>query len=101
MSPQTSEEECNERLPKPFRFACPRYFPIDEVDAALLCRAIDMCPGLRVIYTTGGGLTDGMSALFVEGGTFLPKPYNRQRLLEAVTGGGEITESVLPDTKLR
>jgi hypothetical protein len=96
VSPPTSEEECNERLPKPFRFACPRYFPIDEVDAALLRRAVDMCPGLRVIYTTGGGLTDGMSALFVEGGTFLPKPYNRQRLVGAGTGDGEITEKRTP-----
>ena len=31
--------------------------------------------------------TDGMTALFVEGGVFLPKPYNGQRLVEAVRGG--------------
>ena len=62
----------------------------------LACRAVEICPGLRVIYTTGGGLTDGMSALFVEGGTFLPKPHNRQRLVDAVTGDGEITEKRNP-----
>ena len=44
-------------------------------------RAVELRPGLRVIYTTGGGLTDGMTALFVEGGVFLPKPYNGQRLV--------------------
>src|SRR6476660_7179301 len=52
-------------------------------------RAVKIRPDLRVIYTTGGGLTDGMNALFVEGGTFLPKPYNGQRLVDAVKGEGE------------
>jgi CheY-like chemotaxis protein len=48
-------------------------------------RAVEHRPGLRVIYTTGGGLTDGRRALFVEGGAFLPKPYTRDQLIEAVT----------------
>jgi hypothetical protein len=47
---------------------------------------------LRVIYTTGGELTDGMTALFVDGGTFLPKPYRRQRLIEAVQEFCEIAD---------
>ena len=65
----------------------------DGLDGLELARrAVEIRPGLRVIYTTGGGLTDGMTALFVEGGTFLPKPYNRQRLVAAVKGDGEITE---------
>ena len=65
----------------------------DGLDGLELARrAVEIRPGLRVIYTTGGGLTDGMTALFVEGGTFLPKPYNGQRLVEAVKGDGEITE---------
>ena len=65
----------------------------DSLDGLELARhAVEICPGLRVVYTTGGGLTDGMSALFVEGGTFLPKPYNVQRLVDAVTGDGEIIE---------
>lgn len=50
-------------------------------------RAVELRPGLRVIYTTGGGLTDGRRALFVEGGAFLPKPYTRDQLIEAVLGG--------------
>jgi CheY-like chemotaxis protein len=66
----------------------------DGLDGLELARrAVEICPGLRVIYTTGGGLTDGMSALFVEGGTFLPKPYNIQRLVDAVTVSGEIIET--------
>jgi hypothetical protein len=31
-----------------------------------------------------------MTALFVEGGTFLPKPYNAEQLIQAVRGDGEI-----------
>jgi CheY-like chemotaxis protein len=50
-------------------------------------RAVELRPGLRVLYTTGGGLTDGMRALFVEGAAFLPKPYTRDQLIEAVLGG--------------
>jgi len=49
-------------------------------------RAVEFSPDLRVIYTTGGALTDGMTALFVEGATFLRKPYTRQELIQAVQG---------------
>jgi len=52
-------------------------------------RAIEICAGLRVIYTSGVGLTDGMRALFVEGGTFLPKPFTREQLIQAVQAEGE------------
>ena len=37
-----------------------------------------------MIYTTGGGRTDGMAALFVEEATFLTKPYTNDQLIEAV-----------------
>jgi CheY-like chemotaxis protein len=47
-------------------------------------RAVELRPGLRILYTTGGGLTDGMSALFVDGSAFLPKPYTYEELVEAV-----------------
>ena len=67
--------------------------PPDGVDGLELARlAVECRPGLRVIYTTGGALTDGMTALFVEGGTFLQKPYTRERLIEAVRGPGETAE---------
>ena len=39
-------------------------------------QAINVRPHLKVLYTTGQGVTDGMKALFVEGSEFLPKPYN-------------------------
>ena len=47
-------------------------------------RARELHPDLHVLYTTGGGQTDGMTALFVEGAAFLPKPYRRDALLEAI-----------------
>ena len=68
--------------------------PPDGIDGLELARvAVERRPGLRVVYTTGGALTDGMTALFVEGGTFLQKPYTRDRLIEAVRGHGETAEN--------
>jgi CheY-like chemotaxis protein len=52
-------------------------------------RAVELRPGLRVIYTTGGAQTDGMTALFVEGATFLRKPYTRDELRQALQEGVE------------
>jgi DNA-binding NtrC family response regulator len=59
-------------------------------------RVIEDHPGLRVIYTTGGGQTDGMDALLVEGAIFLPKPYTRDQLLSALKqqiSGSQQTDS--------
>src|SRR5882757_2771197 len=59
----------------------------DGLDGLELARrVVELRPDVRVIYTTGGALTDGMTALFVEGGTFLRKPYTRAELIEAVQG---------------
>ncbi|MGA2129634.1 MAG: response regulator [Xanthobacteraceae bacterium] len=41
-------------------------------------------PNLRVLYTTGAAVTDGMKALFVEGAGFLPKPYDMDQLATKV-----------------
>jgi DNA-binding NtrC family response regulator len=46
--------------------------------------AVTFRPGLRVLYTTGQGVTDGMKALFVESGEFLPKPYDLNQLAKKV-----------------
>ena len=62
----------------------------DAIDGLELARkAVEFRPGLRVIYTTGGGRTDGMTALFVEDATFLPKPYKVKQLTEAVLATAE------------
>jgi len=46
--------------------------------------AIELRPGLRVLYTTGGAITEGMTARFVDGGRFLQKPYTQERLIKAL-----------------
>jgi two-component system cell cycle sensor histidine kinase/response regulator CckA len=43
-------------------------------------RAIERRPALRVLYTTGLAITDGMKAMFVEHSAFLPKPYTIDQL---------------------
>jgi DNA-binding NtrC family response regulator len=47
-------------------------------------QAVELHPGLRVIYTSGASVTDGTRALFVEGARFLPKPYRREQLFEVI-----------------
>jgi len=62
----------------------------DAIDGLELARkAVELCRNLRVIYTTGHGQTDGMTALFVEDATFLPKPYTVKQLTEAVIATDE------------
>ena len=57
----------------------------DAIDGLELARkGVELCPNLRVIYTTGHGQTDGMTALFVEDATFLAKPHTVKQLTEAV-----------------
>ena len=57
----------------------------DGPDGVELARsAVELRPGLRVLYTTGGARTDGMTALFIEGAGFLQKPYTRERLIETL-----------------
>jgi CheY-like chemotaxis protein len=56
-----------------------RYAGLDLALAAASFR-----PGLRVVYTTGLGLKQGMSSLFVQPSEFLVKPYSREQLVRAV-----------------
>jgi CheY-like chemotaxis protein len=57
----------------------------DAIDGLELARqAVELRPRLGVIYTTGGGRTDGMIALFVDGGIFLAKPYRSDQLIQAI-----------------
>jgi DNA-binding NtrC family response regulator len=41
-------------------------------------------PGVPVLYTTARGVTDGMTALFVEPNGFVAKPYTIEQLTTAV-----------------
>jgi CheY-like chemotaxis protein len=52
------------------------------IELAREARAIR--PALRVLYTTGDGVTDGTRALMVEDSAFLPKPYTPDQLAAAV-----------------
>jgi DNA-binding NtrC family response regulator len=54
------------------------------IDLAIAARQLR--PELKVLYTTGAGVTDGTRARFVEGFHFLPKAYRLDELLQAVMG---------------
>lgn len=47
-------------------------------------RALNIRPGLPVLYTSGTPLTDEMQARFVDGGLFLQKPYSVKDLQKSV-----------------
>lgn len=48
-----------------------------EIDGGidLAMRAVEMRPKLKILYTTGRPITDGMRVRFVEGSKLLAKPY--------------------------
>jgi DNA-binding NtrC family response regulator len=52
-----------------------------EAGLELASKAIEQRPGLKVLYTTGQTVTDGMKALFVKGAAMLAKPYTVEQLL--------------------
>ena len=47
-------------------------------------QAVDIRPGLRVLYTSGSLLTADMTGRFVGGGRFLQKPYSPEQLEASV-----------------
>ena len=51
-----------------------------EAGLGLAAKAVEMRPDLKVLYTSGLGVTDGMIALFVENSAYLPKPYTVEQL---------------------
>ncbi len=54
------------------------------LDLAQEIRALK--PGIKVLYTSGAGVTDGTRSLFVEGAKFLAKPYRSDQLVAAMHG---------------
>jgi DNA-binding NtrC family response regulator len=51
-----------------------------EAGLSLAAKAVEMRPDLKVLYTSGQAVTDGMAALFVKNSAFLPKPYTVEQL---------------------
>ena len=47
--------------------------------------AVERWPHLKVLYTTGRALTDGMKARFVKNSAFLAKPYTVEQLITALS----------------
>jgi DNA-binding NtrC family response regulator len=48
--------------------------------------AVERRPSLKLLYTTGQTVTDGMRELFVEGAALLEKPYTVEDLKKALSG---------------
>jgi DNA-binding NtrC family response regulator len=48
-------------------------------------RAVELKPGLKVVYSTGLTLTDRMKALLVPGAVILEKPYTLDQLLTSLS----------------
>jgi DNA-binding NtrC family response regulator len=55
--------------------------------------AVEKRPKLKVLYTTGQGITDGMRALFVKNSAFVPKPFSIDQLKKALVLNFEIRSS--------
>jgi DNA-binding NtrC family response regulator len=51
-----------------------------EAGLKLASMAVEKRPELKVLYTSGQGVTDGMIALFVPNSAYLPKPYTIDQL---------------------
>jgi DNA-binding NtrC family response regulator len=56
-----------------------------QVGLDLAEEAVERLPGIKVLYTTGQPVTDGMKALLVENATLLPKPYTVDQLQTILT----------------
>jgi two-component system, cell cycle sensor histidine kinase and response regulator CckA len=56
-----------------------------QAGLTLAQRATERRPPLKVLYTTGLAITDGMRAMFVENSAYLPKPYTIDQLQTILT----------------
>ena len=57
---------------------------------ALARAAIKLRPQLRMLYTTGRAITDGMKARFVPGSATLAKPYTVEKLRDTLSTNFQI-----------
>jgi CheY-like chemotaxis protein len=60
-------------------------------------RAVELKPRLKVVYSTGLSVTDGMKALFVPGSAVLEKPYTVDQLLTSLSV--RLLPEVLPSSE--
>jgi DNA-binding NtrC family response regulator len=68
-----------------------------QAGLGLAKEAVKRRPGLKVLYTTGQGITDGMKAMMVEGSALLPKPYTVDQLQSSLAENfGIVTGSQSP-----
>jgi CheY-like chemotaxis protein len=51
----------------------------------LAAQAAEQRPELKVLYTSGQAITDGMKALFVPKSAIIPKPYTVEELLRGLS----------------
>lgn len=51
-----------------------------DIGLELAKQAVERNPGLKVLYTTGQTVTDGLKALFVQDSVLLTKPYTVEQL---------------------
>jgi DNA-binding NtrC family response regulator len=56
-----------------------------EAGLKLAAEAAKLRPGIKVLYTTGQTVTDGMRALFVPKSAMLAKPYTVEQLLTSLS----------------
>ena len=55
-----------------------------EAGLKLANKAVELRPNLKVLYTSGQGVTDGMIQLFVGKSAYLPKPFTGDQLATAL-----------------
>ena len=70
-----------------------------EAGLSLAAQAVEIRPELKVLYTAGQPVTDGMQALFVKNSAFLPKPYTVEQLGTMLGMKFDFRSSTIPPTK--
>jgi len=68
-----------------------------EAGLSLASKAVEIRPDLKVLYTSGQGITDGMMALFVPNSAYLPKPYTVEQLGTMLSMKFGLLSSTIPN----
>jgi DNA-binding NtrC family response regulator len=71
-----------------------------QVGLDLAKEAVERFPDMKVLYTTGQSITDGMKALLVEDATILPKPYTVEQIQTILAVKFGIKPASVPATPL-